>query len=263
MSGAGLSIDKADELKAIIAPMLSLRPEDISDATPLNGLNTSLAGARLNIAVKRLGLELPKGPVPTNYGALVRLLTGVVARIPAPKSTPEQPGEATPVPGLPAGICGGIDVQQVSELPEAGDFWIHEWYSEMFSTGEIAWAVASAEPREHFAGFWCAKEALRKCDGRFRDLPPKSTFIAHEEDGRPFLRHGSQTSSTRLPHLVSISHSGPVATALVIHVPAPIPAEPTPVPAVPPAASGSGRVGLVIGLLLAIIIVFLAFRGQL
>lgn len=235
-----------DQIRAAIAPMLSLRPEDITSATPLTGLQTSLAGARLKIALKRLGLELPKGPTPASFGALERLLTGSAGASPEPAAqtatpfrTSATPTSATPTPGLPAGIAGGIDVQQISDLPVTSDFWTHEWYAAMFSPAEIAWAVTSAEPREHFAGFWCAKEALRKCSPQFRDVAPRTTFIAHEEDGRPFLSAEGPSGPTRLPHIVSISHSGPVATALVIQVPEPVssPPDPTVLPASPVASA--------------------------
>jgi phosphopantetheine--protein transferase-like protein len=98
----------------------------------------------------------------------------------------------------------------------ASDYWEHEFYRGTFARSEIAYAVLQAEPRTHFAGFWCAKEALRKCDGSFASVIPEKTAVAHDVDGRPYLTFDSGAGPERLVHAVSISHTTEVATAVVV-----------------------------------------------
>jgi phosphopantetheine--protein transferase-like protein len=110
----------------------------------------------------------------------------------------------------------GLDVEEIGALPAAVDYWEHEFYRESFSRSEIAYAVLQPEPRIHFAGFWCAKEALRKCDPGFAGAEPKLTAVAHDPNGRPYLTLISEGDPERLPHAVSISHTSDVATAVVV-----------------------------------------------
>ena len=53
-------------------------------------------------------------------------------------------------------------MQEIAALPVTADYWDHEFYRETFEPSEIAYAVVQSDPRTHLAGFWCAKEALRK-----------------------------------------------------------------------------------------------------
>ena len=86
----------------------------------------------------------------------------------------------------------------------------------MFGKSEIAYAVVQSEPRTHLAGFWCAKEALRKCDPSFIKVGFESTVIAHEQGGGPYLQWQTPSGPVRLPHAVSLSHTRELATAVVI-----------------------------------------------
>jgi phosphopantetheine--protein transferase-like protein len=110
----------------------------------------------------------------------------------------------------------GLDVEDIGSLPVAADYWEHEFYSGTFAKSEIAYAVLQSEPRTHFAGFWCAKEALRKCDGAFAATALNQLSIAHDLDGRPYLTLATADGPGRLPHSVSISHTSEVATAVVV-----------------------------------------------
>jgi phosphopantetheine--protein transferase-like protein len=129
-----------------------------------------------------------------------------------------------------AGLQVGLDVEDIRSLPEATDYWEHEFYRTSFARSEIAYAVLHMEPRTHFAGFWCAKEALRKCDPSFASISFDRTAVAHDPDGRPYITLETEAGFARLGHAVSISHTAEVATAVVVSVPvtaAPV-AAPTP-----------------------------------
>jgi len=208
-----------DEIRNLIATMLMVSPAEITDSTSLASLNTSLGSAKVRLGLKRLGLALPLGAKPATFAGLVSLLSGeaapVAARVAASTSS-----YTAAAPAVAAGTSGtlqvGLDVEDVASLPIAADYWEHDFYKGSFAKSEIAYAVLQAEPRTHFAGFWCAKEALRKCDAGFRDVSPAATAVAHEANGQPYLTLHSASGAERLPHVVSISHTETVATAVVV-----------------------------------------------
>jgi phosphopantetheine--protein transferase-like protein len=119
-----------------------------------------------------------------------------------------------------AGLSVGLDVEHIRSLPEASDYWEHEFYRGSFARAEIAYAVLQNDPRTHFAGFWCAKEALRKCDPAFAGVSLPLTAVAHDSDGRPYLIMDAEAGLVRLPHALSISHTAELATAIVVAMPA-------------------------------------------
>ena len=203
----------SEQLKPMIATMLMLSPEAVGDGTSLASLNTSLGSAKLRLGLKRLGLALPVGAKPATFGGLLAALSGEAA--------PEAPGKAAaPVTaaatGAPGSLKVGLDVEDVGSLPFAVDYWEHEFYRGTFAKSEIAYAVVQAEPRTHFAGFWCAKEALRKCDSAFAGVSPDKTAVAHDANGQPYLTLDSGAGPERLAHAMSISHTAEVATAVVV-----------------------------------------------
>ena len=203
----------SEQLKPMIATMLMLSPAEVGDGTSLASLNTSLGAAKLRLGLKRLGLALPAGAKPATFGGLLAALSG--------EAVPEAPAKvAIPVSAAPTGSLGslkvGLDVEDIGSLPFAVDYWEHEFYRGSFAKSEIAYAVIQAEPRTHFAGFWCAKEALRKCDSAFAGVSPDKTAVAHDANGQPYLTLDSGAGPERLPHAMSISHTADVATAVVV-----------------------------------------------
>lgn len=209
-----------EELKAIVATMLMVSPGDIDSWTSLKPLATSLGSAKLRLAMKRLGLAQPAGSLPITFGALVAAVSDEVS-----VATPPSRGAAFPNVSnsgnletgvLPLGLQVGLDVEDIRSLPMTLDFWEDEFYRTTFARSEIAYAVLQAEPRAHFAGFWCAKEALRKCDPAFIALNMAQTAVAHDLAGRPYLTTETESGIERLGHALSISHTTEVATAVVV-----------------------------------------------
>jgi phosphopantetheine--protein transferase-like protein len=203
----------SEQLKPMIATMLMLSPAEVSDATSLASLNTSLGAAKLRLGLKRLGLALPAGAKPATFGGLLTALSGEAAPETAAKSAIPVAASAT---GTPGSLKVGLDVEDIGSLPFAVDYWEHEFYRGTFAKSEIAYAVVQAEPRTHFAGFWCAKEALRKCDSAFAGVSPDKTAVAHDANGQPYLTLDSGVGPERLAHAMSISHTADVATAVVV-----------------------------------------------
>jgi len=232
-------MNQTDQLRAMIATMLMVPSEQIQPETSLVALNTSLGSARIRLGLKRLGLNVPATP-PATFAGLVAATTGEAA--PIADARPVAVPRATQATGNGgwAGLQVGLDVEDIRSLPVAADYWEHEFYSATFARSEIAYAVLQAEPRTHFAGFWCAKEALRKCDGWFVATELNQLAVAHDIDGRPYLTMATGDGPERLPHAVSISHTAEVATAVVVAQTAlpKAPAQPVREPAEPPAMAG-------------------------
>lgn len=207
--------------------MLLLPPDQVAPETSLASLDTSLGGARLKLGLRRFGLSLPTTSSPATFGELEAALFGEApAKAPAAPSSGGIDTTMVPTQATLAGVQVGIDVQDVHSLPVADDYWEHEFYVGMFNKSEIAYAVVQSEPRIHLAGYWCAKEALRKCDPSFIKVGFESTVVSHEQDGKPYMQWQTPSGPVRLPHALSLSHTRDLATAVVIAVafpPEPIP----------------------------------------
>jgi phosphopantetheine--protein transferase-like protein len=206
-------MSQQDEIRAMIATMLMVSSAEIVDGTSLAALNTSLGSAKVRLGLKRLGLAVPVEAKPATFGGLLAALSGEAVPVAAFEAhAPAFRSMAAPSGGLQV----GLDVEDIRSLPVAADYWEHEFYRGTFARSEIAYAVLQAEPRTHFAGFWCAKEALRKCDPSFSGVSPERTAVAHEANGRPYLTLETEAGPERLAHAVSISHTTEVATAVVV-----------------------------------------------
>jgi len=215
------------QLKELLAPLLMVPADGIVRETSLAGLNNSLGEVRLRLALKRFGIELPGRLRPLTFGALDQLLRGAM---PAASAPAQEMLIAHPVPAADGAghLRIGLDVQDIDTLPLCHDYWEDEFYRSVFGNSEIAYAVLQPEPRIHFAGFWCAKEALRKCDASFRNIAPQDTVIAHDETGRPYLLWKCPRGEVRLGHAISISHASNLAMAVVAAAPpAGMPPEPS------------------------------------
>jgi phosphopantetheine--protein transferase-like protein len=243
-------MSQTEQLRTMIATMLRVSQAEITDGISLAALNTSLGSAKVRLGLKRLGLALPTGAAPATFGGLLTALSGEPA--PAAAEKPQAASRPTSAPignGGFAGLQVGLDVEDIRSLPVASDYWEHEFYQGSFARSEIAYAVLQTEPRTHFAGFWCAKEALRKCDPSYAGVSPPQTAVAHDADGRPYLTLETEAGPERLPHAVSISHTTEVATAVVVlnqaaSIPAPAPAKAAPLEVVTPEAEAKKSRGL-------------------
>jgi len=209
-------MNQSKQLRDLVATMLMLSGNEVRAESSLRSLNSSLGGAKLKLGLKRLGWILPEGPLPMTMGELEAVL---LSKRPDDTGTVAPPGEPPPnilASVISPGVQIGLDLQDVRSLPLADDYWEHAFYCDTFGGSEIAYAVIQAEPRSHFAGFWCAKEALRKCDHSFQRVEMRSTVVTHDASGRPYLALQRQDSNVRLPHAVSISHTSDLAMAIVM-----------------------------------------------
>jgi phosphopantetheine--protein transferase-like protein len=205
---------RSDELRFLVGTMLMLPPDSLGSDTSLRSLDTSLGGARLALGLKRLGLVPRFRRVPSTFGELESSLNAgseAAAVDPSTHIVENYVSKTTQT----AEIEIGLDIQDVQLLPVCADYWDHEFYRGCFSRVEIAYAIVQSEPRAHFAGFWSAKEALKKCDARFLKADLTLLTVLHDPAGKPYFIEHHPDKIVRLPHSISISHSGTIASAVV------------------------------------------------
>ncbi len=215
MTPNGAQLPEIKQVREMIAPMLGLPPDQVGPETSLVSLDNSLGASRLKFGLKRLGFSvafLSGSFQPTTFGELQMLLYGKQESPPVDTPT----GDPDWVSISARSLQIGLDAQDVRALPLASDYWEHEFYAGVFGKPEIAYAVAQSAPRTHLAGFWAAKEALRKCDPAFLKVEMASVIVLHDSDGKPHLSRQTASGSVRLPHLLSLSHTGDLAIAVVV-----------------------------------------------
>ena len=99
----------------------------------------------------------------------------------------------------------GIDIQEIKELPDSGDFWEDDFYKSKFTSEEIAYCVTKDNPKQSFSGLYSCKEALIKSDN---NLNWENINILHNENGKPIFEN----------YNISISHSGLYSIAIAFQV---------------------------------------------
>ncbi len=167
---SGMVMSQRNQLTQIVSTLLMMPPGDVTADTSLARLDTSLGSVRLVLALKRMGLELPDNRIPPTFRDLEFALettletNGAVRVVPAAEPMRVPAAQAN---GFQGGLQVGLDIQEVAALPIPADYWEDDFYRENFDKSEIASAVVTSDPRPHLAGYWCAKEALRKCDPSF------------------------------------------------------------------------------------------------
>jgi phosphopantetheine--protein transferase-like protein len=245
-----LQSDRAVRLRQAVAEFFEVSESEVGTTFSLQSRRGqgSIARAALDSLIRRrVGLTARSVYSARTYGELEAELTpGAVtttASTPSVTSAPE-PSIDGQLPCPTAGtVRCGIDIELIDHLPRADDCWEEPFFRDHFAPLEIAYCLLQETPAVHFTARWCAKEALKKCDGAFLATAPKDLEVVADGTGAPFLVHHAGGGTCRLPHAVSLSHTAHVAVAVVIKVdPAavvPVPHDLSPVSAIasPRAAS--------------------------
>jgi phosphopantetheine--protein transferase-like protein len=220
-----------DALARIVASFLDLEPGQITRDLSLKGtrLSGSLARTRLFAAIQhQLGVQCQAAYSAQTYGELHASLCGgsqIERRengsIPSSNHDQRTPGIFIGARGIEEQLGCGIDIETVGDLPVAADYWLDPFYAATFTESEIAYCLMQDNPPMHFAARWCAKEALKKCDAAFNDLPLKQIEVALTASGAPFLQCRNNGTSKRVPVALSLSHTSHMAAAVVVKMPTP------------------------------------------
>ena len=101
----------------------------------------------------------------------------------------------------------GIDIEDLTALPQADDYREHPFYRDNFTPAEIAYCIRQRDARASFCGTWAAKEAILKARSvPIKMLDLRDIEIARDASGRP-VHPGC---------VVSISHCATSAVAVCL-----------------------------------------------
>ncbi len=109
----------------------------------------------------------------------------------------------------------GIDIEDISRFRDLPYTANPRFYEKIFSEEEIKYCLSKAEPAQHFAVRFCAKEAFVKAAKT--DKKTGSKMMTNYKllpvtvvDSQPFIEHQGKN------HLVSLSHDKDKAVAVVV-----------------------------------------------
>ena len=111
-------------------------------------------------------------------------------------------------------VCG-IDIQEIETFPDVADYWTESFYTDNFTSDEIAYCVTAASPRHSFAGRWCAKEALQKCVTKYSGTPFHDIQIGKKASGQLKIEVKINGQWQELGLSCSISHADKYAVGMV------------------------------------------------
>lgn len=234
-SGVLAIMEQREQLREIVARLCRVAPEALHADFSLAALVTgSITCHLLDSALrKHLGIEPPLLRRIGTYAELeaaVLRLPNSDQNAPPPLAIAEAPASslASSFHSPSEGSIGcGLDIEKVSSLPLADDYWTHEFYVNTFTTTEIAYCVRQANPLMHFTSRWCAKEALKKCEPRYCREKLTDIQVNHDENGAPRLQ--SARTQEQLPFVLSMTHTDDTAAAVVLRPPS-IPRAPLSLP---------------------------------
>ncbi|MHA4808324.1 holo-ACP synthase [Flavitalea flava] len=190
-----------EKIKEIISVFIKIPPQQIDGDTVIDrsALQSSILLHRMYARLAESGVTVENYTLIRNFGDLIR---GNPGNGQMQNSTVINSQPAYPLTG--SGI--GIDIEQLSAMPETNDFRKEEFYKMNFTSAEIAYCILQPDPYASLTGLFASKEAIVKANGQYRNRAFNSIEIDHLPDGRP-VHPGFR---------LSISHAGGLAVAVAI-----------------------------------------------
>jgi holo-[acyl-carrier protein] synthase len=120
----------------------------------------------------------------------------------------------------PASLVGlGVDIQDITPFAALSFAANRAFYERVFSEHECAYCLSCADPAEHFAARFAAKEAVVKAFGTICVLSPVAVEIVRLPHGAPIVRLSTEASvltGGRLSAYVSMAHCEGWACAVAV-----------------------------------------------
>ncbi len=106
----------------------------------------------------------------------------------------------------------GIDIEDISRFRDFPFALNKCFYEKIFTEEEIQYCLAKADPAQHFAVRFCAKEAFIKATKRVNSkmMTNYKLLPVVVIDSKPFIKHQNRE------HLLSLSHDYDKAVAVVV-----------------------------------------------
>lgn len=198
-----------------IEKLYEIRREKLTNDFNLNQGQAagSLGRAKLDSILRKHGLIHPAVYQIKTYGELKNLVMNEPIT-PQPVAAPSVIMASTTTLSDTQSI--GIDIEKVARFPNVTDYWENTFYKDHFGPREISYCIKQDNPTEHFAGRWCAKEALFKCFMHLQTVPFKNIEIIAGTDKKLRAYLLDNNTEQLLPANVSISHTKDYAMAVAI-----------------------------------------------
>lgn len=184
-----------EKIRIIVGEYLGIAPTQLTVATVVDR-----STLKNSIVVHRLYASLAQAGISIQDYQSIRTFGEILSRAGEPVEQVVITPEAAAAPGV------GVDIEQITNLPEANDFRSDSFYQLNFSPREISYCLCQPNPRASFAGLFAAKESIAKADGAYRNRPFHHVEISHDESGKPFFP-GFQ---------LSITHTDTLACAVAV-----------------------------------------------
>jgi holo-[acyl-carrier protein] synthase len=212
-----------ESLQELVAELATVDKTGINASSSLRRLlGGSLGQAKLDAALRhKMKVVNPDIYKAKTFGELCQSL-GVSAGATAAPTAPISLAPALDTSESSTSAAQiGIDIETIAALPEATDYWEHEFYRSMFTFQEVAYAQLQPQPRETLAGMWCAKEAARKANPAYAGLGSNVLEVVHNAAGQPSLVIAGTPSGA-----LSLSHTSELAVAVFVAAPSVQPMQP-------------------------------------
>lgn len=124
--------------------------------------------------------------------------------------------------GNPLVVGLGVDIIDIAEMERLSFDRFGAFYRRCFTVSELDYCQAQANPAQHLAARFAAKEAAIKAFSSLRQLAPWQIEVVRQDNGAPYLRLWDVEGGALLRDLagysalVSMSHSVTQAMAVVI-----------------------------------------------
>lgn len=108
----------------------------------------------------------------------------------------------------------GIDIEEVQRWTNSA-----LKLDQLFTQEEREYCESKAFPAEHYAGHWCAKEAIFKAVSSFFQIDLRQISVSHGKSGRPVAKFSNISGDIILRGRLSfsITHSSTLAMAFAIY----------------------------------------------
>ncbi len=109
----------------------------------------------------------------------------------------------------------GVDIEEVSRFRKLPYKSNQFFYKKIFTPVEIKYCLSKADPYQHFAARFAAKEAVLKAFGDNAHIGWKDIKIINDKNGKPLCIYKDRNFKKQI--LISISHTKnyAVASALI------------------------------------------------
>ncbi|TDH23317.1 4'-phosphopantetheinyl transferase superfamily protein [Segetibacter sp. 3557_3] len=192
-----------EKLKELVSTYINVPGEQITADTAIDRLrvSSSIVLHRMYAKLAENGFKVDNYWNIKTFGGLVKLNNGQVVNGTA---TSQSLGVET----VDQGVSSGIDIEEIDSMPVVDDFRESPFYTMNFAPSEISYCILQSNPYASFAGLFALKEAIVKCDNRFKNRELNTIVIEHSPLGKPVFKDFQ----------VSVSHTGTFAAAIALNI---------------------------------------------